>query len=70
MAIARKIHIARKRSSQPRALKADILEVSTVSSGVGCFSVSEVRGEASNCGSRGGDFVTSSEGRTFGILIA
>lgn len=60
IAIARKIHNARNRSSHPRLLNAEVLEAVIGSSSEYCFSGSDGMGV--------GEGTTSSEGRTLGIF--
>ena len=67
IAMARKIHNARNRSSQPRALKAEVLDVSSTSSLVSCFSTSEVWGLVD--GEEEPGTTTSSEGSTLGSIF-
>jgi hypothetical protein len=69
MAIAKKIHNARRRSSQPRLLKIDVLEASNASSSSvkPCFSTSEVWGLLEDGGED--ETTTSSEGRTLGCIF-
>jgi hypothetical protein len=64
-AIARKIHRARNRSSQPRLLKMDSFSVVDGSWG-DCFSMSDERGERWISDLRGGDISSGESG--FGIL--
>jgi hypothetical protein len=68
IAIAKKIHKARRRSSQPRLLKMDVLEASSTSSPVKpCFSTSEVWGLLEDGAED--ETTTSSEGRTLGSIF-